>query len=159
MVNVDELYVTLFCALVRALSKAQKQSLVMQLAEILARRAMATVDLSGNRTPDEVTEIAARLIRETAQNRGRLLYVHQALRLCCQPKRDLQELHRIVMTARPSKQFESWRAVKTGGHWHTGFARKMIEQHSCIGRQRIIEEWIRGWEREMRQVPRGVQRT
>ena len=72
MDNVDEFYVTLVCALIRELSKSQKQSLVMQLAEILARRAMASVDLSCKRTAEEAMEIAARLIRDTGPGRGRL---------------------------------------------------------------------------------------
>ena len=152
-----DFHVALFSALVSELGKNNKRWLAMQLAELLVSRASASAELSRNRTADEAVKVVENLTRKMTSDRPRLpsrLRGPSALPMKKRtPKpasvgyeREKFEAAKKVIRLK----FESWRAVKTGAHWHAGFARKMIEQHACVGQQRIIEEWARVWEMEAR---------
>jgi hypothetical protein len=157
MTCVDESYVTLFSALVGELSKSSKQRLVMQLAEILARHATASLEVSRPPTTKEAVEIAARLIHNIpCRGPAPAARPHVASVPPLSKRTRASASVRDDKTVEVAKQairlkFESWRAAKPAGHWHIFFARKMIQQHPCIGEQRIVEEWVRGWERQARQ--------
>src|SRR5438046_1063249 len=119
----NEFYVTLFSALVSELGKSQKRWLVMQLAEILARRVTASAELSRNRTAHEAAETAAQLIRNMASG-GAMLSSRRRVGsvLLLTTKRtpkpaSLLAPHETVEAAKKAirLKFESWRAVKTGG--------------------------------------------
>ena len=158
MIDGDEFYVTLSSALVGELSKTPKQRLVMQLAEILAGRATASPGVSRPPTAKEAVVIAAQLIRNMTSagpklaSRPRVASVPPVSKRMRKPAL-VRDEDKTVEAAKQAirLKFESWRAVKPGGHWHVVFARKMIQQHACIGKQQIIEEWARAWEREARQ--------
>lgn len=157
MTRGDESYVTLFSAFVGELSKSSKQRLVMQLAEILASRATASLEVSRPPTAKEAVEIAARLIHNIPSHApAPVARPHVASVPPLSKRTRASASVRGDKTVEAAKQaiwlkFESWRSVKPAGHWHLFFARKMIQQHPCIGEQRIVEEWVRGWERQARQ--------
>jgi len=145
--NRDESYVSLFSALVGELKTRQKQFLVMQLAEILAKRAIA--EASQSRTADDVAQIAAQLIRSIPApppNKPVMRMKGTARRRVS--SRDNQEIEGAKMAIR--LVFESWRALKPGTNWHALFAQKMIRQYRCIAEERIIEGWALEWEIEAR---------
>jgi hypothetical protein len=146
--NRDESYVALFSALVGELRTRQKQVLVMQLAEILAKR--ATVEVSQSRGADELAQIAAQLVRNISPSASGESVVRTKAMPNPVSAHDNQEIEAAKKAIR--LKFESWRAVKPGMHWHTLFAQKMIRQYPCIGVVRIIEEWALAWEIEARLV-------
>ena len=158
MVDGDEFYVTLFSALVGELSKTRKQWLVMRVAEILIARATASPDISRAPSAKEAAAIAARLIHNmtscgrTPPSRPSVGALPSALTKRQNPLSVADHDKKIEAAKQAIRlKFESWRAVKPHGHWHVVFARKMIQEHACIGEQRIIEKWVRAWDKQVRQ--------
>jgi hypothetical protein len=145
--NGDAHYVALFSALVGELRTRRKQLLVMQLAEILAKR--ASVEVSQNSTADEMVQIAAQLVRNISSPASVESVVRKAMPKPVSPH-DNQEIEAAKKAIR--LKFESYRAVNPGTNWHALFAQKMIRQYTCIGEERIIEEWALVWEIEARLV-------
>src|SRR5258705_8533405 len=119
----DESYVALFSALVGELRTRSKELLVMQLAEILTKRATASTEVGRSRTADEVEQIAAQLVRNTLSP---LSDESVVLPKSFSPH-DSQEIEAAKKTIR--LKFESWRGLKPGTHWHALFARRMIQRH------------------------------
>ena len=143
--NGDESYVSLFSVLVGELKTRQKQFLVMQLAEILAKRAIA--EATQSRTADDVARIAVELVRSIPAPSSNKSVVRRAMRRRVS-SRDNQEIEAAKDAIR--LVFESWRAIRPGSNWHALFAQTLIRKYGCIGDERVIEEWALEWEIEAR---------
>ena len=161
MENHSESYVALFAALANELSKAEKKWLVLQLADLLASRISANGELGANSAEDEKTALVSKVL-------GSMVAEHPALssRLgraaagnIAKAKSPTPLKHRDIYKDEEAakrvihQKFESWCAVKTGRHWHAGFARKMVELHNVD--ERAVQAWARVWEQEASHRLRG----